>query len=142
MVETGLDDAAPATVRRDGVYSADAAAPCDLVTVPARHGLEAVDIMRLRTSVGPVLHDGGFDTLGFVVPAGTAEAWDVPGSACTRILGRGPGRGAAGCCWQASPPVSGTRWLVAPEEAAPVTDPQVLREALGEAVKTLEAADR
>ncbi|MER6984833.1 hypothetical protein ABT317_49840, partial [Streptomyces carpinensis] len=51
---------------------------CDLVTVPARQGLEAVDILRrgARDAVGPVLHDDGGDTLGFVVPAGTAAGWD------------------------------------------------------------------
>lgn len=64
---------------------------CDLVTVPARQGLEAVDILRRgsRESVGPVLHDDGGDTLGFLVPPGTADGWDVPGSTCTRSDGRG-----------------------------------------------------
>lgn len=64
---------------------------CDLVTVPARQGLEAVDILRRGSgeSVGPVLHDDGGDTLGFLVPPGTADGWDVPGSTCTRSDGRG-----------------------------------------------------
>ncbi|MEU0222527.1 hypothetical protein ABZ281_49340, partial [Streptomyces sp. NPDC006265] len=36
------------------------AAGCDVVTVPARQGLEAVDILRRGPgdAVGPVLHDG------------------------------------------------------------------------------------
>ncbi|CAM5446298.1 hypothetical protein SGRIM128S_06786 [Streptomyces griseomycini] len=81
---------------------------CDVVTVPARQGLEAVDILRRGAgdAVGPVLHDGGGDTLGFLVPPGTAAAWDVPGSTCTETDGRGlrpspePPRWSArtGCC--------------------------------------------
>ncbi|MEU1310697.1 hypothetical protein ABZ419_17645 [Streptomyces cinnamoneus] len=112
--------------------------PCDLVTVPARQGLEAVDILRLRDGVGPVLHDGDCDTLGFLVPAGTADGWDVPGSACTQTYGRGLRTGAF-----AEPPVTGTGWLVAPDAAyGAATDPVVLRAALGEAARTIEAVDR
>ncbi|KJY43532.1 hypothetical protein VR41_02810 [Streptomyces sp. NRRL B-1568] len=111
--------------------------PCDLVTVPARQGLEAVDILRLRDGVGPVLHDGGCDTLGFLVPPGTADAWDLPGSACTQTYGRGLRIGPA------EPPVNGTGWLVPPDAAfAVATDPAVLRAALGEAARTIEAVDR
>lgn len=111
--------------------------PCDLVTVPARQGLEAVDILRLRDGVGPVLHDGDCDTLGFLVPPGTADGWDLPGSACTQTYGRGLRTGAA------EPPVNGTGWLVAPDAAyASATDPAVLRAALGEAARTIEAVDR
>ncbi|MFF8843090.1 hypothetical protein ACF08N_10190 [Streptomyces sp. NPDC015127] len=109
------------------------AAPCDLVTVPARQGLEAVDILRRAAAapgVGPVLHDGACDTLGFLVPPGTADGWDVPGSACTQTAGRG-----------AVPPVRGSGWLLPPEGTEPVTDPAVLREALGEAARLIEAAD-
>ncbi|MQY13909.1 hypothetical protein SRB5_40660 [Streptomyces sp. RB5] len=126
MLDTGVDTSGPQLGRAP-------AEPCDLVTVPARHGLEAVDILRLRTAVGPVLHDGDFDTLGFLVPPGTAERWDVPGSACTQTCARAV---------PAVPPVAGTHWLVSPEQAPPVTDPVVLREALGEAKRTIEAADR
>jgi hypothetical protein len=109
---------------------------CDLVTVPARQGLEAVDILRRGATgdaVGPVLHDGG-DTLGFVVPAGTAARWDLPGSTCTRTDGRG-------LRLAPEPPVEGSDWLLPPEEADPATDPAVLRRALGEAARTIEAAD-
>lgn len=71
--------------------ASNAAHICDLVTVPARQGLEAVDILRRGAGdgVGPVLHDDGCDTLGFLVPPGTAAAWDVPGSTCTETNGRG-----------------------------------------------------
>ncbi|WP_374684152.1 hypothetical protein [Streptomyces sp. ODS05-4] len=113
--------------------------PCDLVTVPVRQGLEAVDILRRggAPAVGPVLHDGACATLGFLVPPGTAARWDVPGSACTDTSGRGlriPGPVAPEVL-----PDSG--WLLPPEDAGPVTDPVMLRAALGEAARLIEAAD-
>ncbi|CAO0830282.1 hypothetical protein ACTFBT_13690 [Streptomyces microflavus] len=110
---------------------------CDLVTVPARQGLEAVDILRRgrdHEAVGPVLHNGACDTLGFLVPPGTADAWDVPGSACTRTDGRG-------LRLPTTPPAAGSGWLLPPAEDAPVTDPAVLRAALDQAARLLEAAD-
>jgi hypothetical protein len=121
----------------------------DLVTVPARQGLEAVDIMRrgARPAVGPVLHDTPGHTLGFLVPPGTAEEWNVPGSACTTTFGRGlridpadlePGLSAP----PAPPPVDGTCWLLPPDSPGQVTDPATLRAALGEAARLIEAADR
>ncbi|MFG2973673.1 hypothetical protein ACGFYY_11785 [Streptomyces sp. NPDC048331] len=117
-----------------------AAPDLDLVTVPARQGLEAVDIIRRAASqaggVGPVLHDGSGDTLGFLVPSGTADAWDLPGSACTQTDGRGVRFGDA-----ASPTAGATGWLLPPEAVGPVTDPDVLRAALGEAARLIEAAD-
>ncbi|MEU3984095.1 hypothetical protein AB0F77_29135 [Streptomyces sp. NPDC026672] len=108
----------------------------DLVTVPTRQGLEAVDILRrgAAEAVGPVLHDGGDDTLGFLVPPGTAAAWDVPGSTCT-------GTGGRGLRLAPEPPVAGSDWLVPPGEADLATDPAVLRRALGEAARMIEAAD-
>ncbi|MDQ0748682.1 hypothetical protein QF034_002913 [Streptomyces africanus] len=111
-------------------------AECDVVTVPARQGLEAVDILRRGAgeAVGPVLHDDGGDTLGFLVPPGTAAAWDVPGSTCTRTDGRGP-------TLAPEPPVEGSDWLLPPGEADLATDPTVLRKALGEAARTIRAAD-
>lgn len=115
--------------------------PCDLVTVPARQGLEAVDILRRGgvPAVGPVLLDGSCDTLGFLVPPGTAAGWDVPGSACTQTSGRGL-RIPAGPD-APTDPVSGAGWLLPPGDTGPVTDPVVLREALGEAARMIEAAD-
>ncbi|MFI5524854.1 hypothetical protein [Streptomyces platensis] len=160
--ETGVSRGGKGSAGRAGggrgpaVAAATPAVPaqaCDLVTVPARQGLEAVDILRLRDGVGPVLHDGACDTLGFLVPAGTADGWDVPGSACTQTSGRGIALGAL--CEQGGPgehdgegapvepPVTGTGWLVPPEGAgAAATDPAVLRAALGEAARTIEAVDR
>ncbi|MFK0292405.1 hypothetical protein ACIQU6_18265 [Streptomyces sp. NPDC090442] len=126
-----------------GATVGSAARPCDLVTVPTRQGLEAVDILRLRDGVGPVLHDGACDTLGFLVPPGTADGWDVPGSACTQTSGRGVRFGGPDDGAVAEPPVKGTGWLVPPEGAyADATDPVVLRAALGEAARTIEAVDR
>ncbi|MER7479547.1 hypothetical protein ABTX60_18230 [Streptomyces sp. NPDC126510] len=112
------------------------AAGCDVVTVPARQGLEAVDILRRgpADAVGPVLHDDGGDTLGFLVPPGTAAAWDVPGSTCTGTDGRGPALAP-------EPPVEGSDWLLPPGETDLATDPAVLREALGEAARIIRAAD-
>ena len=77
MLDTGL-----------GVRTVAGGAPCDLVTVPARQGLEAVDILRAagRARPGPA-DDGAGDTLGFLVPPGTAACWDMPGSACTQTPG-------------------------------------------------------
>jgi hypothetical protein len=109
----------------------------DLVTVPVRQGLEAVDILRRGAGacVGPVLHDDDCDTLGFLVPPGTADAWDVPGSTCTQTDGRGMSFVTA------LPPVDGPGWLLPPGDAERATDPAVLRAALGEAARLLEAAD-
>ncbi|MCX4667051.1 hypothetical protein OG453_10300 [Streptomyces sp. NBC_01381] len=119
---------------------------CDLVTVPARQGLEAVDILRRGAGegdgVGPVLHDGSCDTLGFLVPPGTADGWDLPGSACTQTFGHGVSVYSAEPEPVPAPPVAGTGWLLPPSgEADPVTDPAVLRAALGLAARTIEAAD-
>ncbi|MEU2545407.1 hypothetical protein ABZ618_08195 [Streptomyces roseolus] len=121
-----------------------AAEPCDLVTVPARQGLEAVDILRRRgvPAVGPVLHDGACDTLGFLVPPGTAAAWDLPGSACTRTSGRGlrlPELPELPEPAGDAPRPAG--WLLPPGDTGPVTDPADLRRALGEAARLIEAAD-
>ncbi|MET9951437.1 hypothetical protein ABZ135_07785 [Streptomyces sp. NPDC006339] len=132
--------ASPATTASRAVVGE----PCDLVTVPARQGLEAVDILRRcgAPAVGPVLHDGDCDTLGFLVPPGTAAAWDMPGSACTRTDGRGlrlpelpelPGPDGA------TPRPAD--WLLPPGDAGQVTDPTMLREALGQAARLIEAAD-
>lgn len=112
------------------------AAGCAVVTVPARQGLEAVDILRRGTgeAVGPVLHDDGGGTLGFLVPPGTAAEWDVPGSTCTETDGRG-------LALPPEPPVRGSDWLLPPGETDLATDPAVLREALGKAARTIKAAD-
>lgn len=107
---------------------------CDLVTVPSRQGLEAVDILRLSTGVGPVLHDRTGVSLGFLVPPGTADGWDVPGSSCTRTEG-------GGLVLDGGPPVADSGWLVPPHTDTAVTDPAILRAALGQAARTIRLAD-
>ncbi|MFD4505973.1 hypothetical protein [Streptomyces sp. NPDC058457] len=130
------DPCTPPVASVTSLTSAADDAGCDLVTVPARQGLEAVDILRRGAgdAVGPVLHDDGGDTLGFVVPAGTAAGWNVPGSTCTETDGRG-------LRLSPEPPVEGSDWLLPPGEADLATDPAVLRRALGEAARLIEAAD-
>ncbi|TQK44760.1 hypothetical protein FBY35_6284 [Streptomyces sp. SLBN-118] len=130
------DHTPPPVEAAEPTGSAGSAEPCDLVTVPARQGLEAVDILRrgAAPAVGPVLHDGSCDTLGFLVPPGTADGWDMPGSACTQTSGRG-------LRIPEVPPVTGSGWLLPPDGTDPVTDPEMLREALGEAARLIEAAD-
>lgn len=128
----------PPTDTFDGAHGV----PCDLVTVPARQGLEAVDILRRGAGeappVGPVLLDDNCANLAFLVPPGTAAAWDLPGSACTETAGRG-------LRIPAEPPVPGGGWLLPPDSGTggvtDLTDPAVLREALGEAARLIEAAD-
>jgi hypothetical protein len=110
--------------------------PCDLVTAPVRAGLEAVDILRLRGGLGPVLRDRAGDTLGFLVPPGTAANWQLPGSASTETFG-------TDCAADGRPPVSGSAWLLPPAEAEhPAFRPDELRAALREAAHTLAALDR
>lgn len=99
----------------------------DVVTVPSRQGLEAMDLLRLTTGVGPVFHDRAADVLAFLVPPGTADGWDLPGSRCHRTDG--------------DPMACGSGWLVAPHTDMEVTDPAVLRAALGVAARTIELAD-
>ncbi|MET7538082.1 hypothetical protein ACWGDS_05685 [Streptomyces sp. NPDC055059] len=142
MLEASLSTARHRPTQDHSAPPRDSAS-CDVVTVPARQGLEAVDILRrgATEAVGPVLHDGECDTLGFLVPPGTADAWDVPGSACTHTPAssspeRGPGAGPV-----RPAPVEGGGWLLPPGEAELVTDPAVLRAALGEAARMIEAAD-
>jgi hypothetical protein len=98
--------------------------PCDMVTVPERQGLETVDILRLRGGCGPVLREDADSTLSFLVPVGAADAWHLPGRART----------------QAPPPESDGNWLYPPSPGRALTDPALLRAALGEAARTLAAS--
>ncbi|MEV7778788.1 hypothetical protein [Kitasatospora sp. NPDC088351] len=100
----------------------------DMVTVALRHGLEAVDILRLRRACGVVLQSRNGSTVSFFVPAGTSETWHLPGSSCT----------AGGLLLPATDP----RWVMPPTGAgcaARPTDAWVLRSALCEAACTLTA---
>ncbi|WP_371481408.1 hypothetical protein [Kitasatospora sp. NBC_00315] len=105
-----------------------AAACYDTVTVSMRHGLEAVDILRLRRACGAALQSATGTTVSFLVPAGTALGWHLPGSSCT-----------AGAVVL---PAADPRWVMPPagaEALARPTDPWVLRSALCEAACTLTA---
>ncbi|CAM5519720.1 hypothetical protein GCM10010222_61590 [Streptomyces tanashiensis] len=144
MSEIGSQSATRHASTPDTDGSRPTAGPWDLVTVPVRQGLEAVDILRRAAApaVGPVVHDGTCDTLGFLVPPGTAAAWDMPGSACTRTSGRGlrlPELPELPEPAGDAPRPAG--WLLPPGDTDRVTDPAVLREALGEAARLIEAAD-
>ncbi|GAA2800032.1 hypothetical protein RMN57_14785 [Kitasatospora sp. CM 4170] len=100
----------------------------DTVTVALRHGLEAVDILRLRRACGVVLQSRNGSTLSFFVPAGTSATWHLPGSSCT-----------AGALLL---PAADPRWVMPPAGAdcgARPTDAWVLRSALCEAACTLTA---
>ncbi|MDY0810353.1 hypothetical protein [Kitasatospora purpeofusca] len=104
------------------------AAAHDTVTVALRHGLEAVDILRLRRACGAVLQSRNGATVSFLVPAGTSATWHLPGSSC-----------AAG---SPLPPATDPRWVMPPAGAdctARPTDAWVLRSALCEAACTLAA---
>jgi hypothetical protein len=120
-----------AAIRRAASAAPEAGA-CELVTVPTRQGLEAVDLLRLRAGapdIGPVLHDSNGDSLCFLVPPGTAAGWDCPGSACVTTPAGSP-----------SPADPG--WLLPPRGGtAPVTDPAVLKAALGEAARMIALID-
>ncbi|WP_316529133.1 hypothetical protein [Kitasatospora brasiliensis] len=101
---------------------------CDTVTVALRHGLEAVDILRLRRACGAVLQSRNGSTVSFLVPAGTWETWHLPGSSCT-----------AGALL---PAANDSRWVIPPSGAGRTsrpTDAWVLRSALCEAACTLTA---
>ncbi|MFJ1707931.1 hypothetical protein [Kitasatospora sp. NPDC088346] len=101
----------------------------DLVTVSVRHGLETVDILRLRRACGAVLQTAGGSAIAFLVPAGTATGWHLPGSTCT-----------AGAVL---PAPTDPRWVMPPTGAGTSprpTDAWVLRSALCEAACTLTAA--
>ncbi|MFB7619778.1 hypothetical protein [Kitasatospora sp. NPDC056181] len=101
---------------------------CDTVTVALRHGLEAVDILRLRRACGAVLQSRSGSTVSFLVPAGTSETWHLPGSSCT-----------AGAL---IPPATDPRWVMPPagaDRCVRPTDAWVLRSALCEAACTLTA---
>ncbi|WP_052681658.1 hypothetical protein [Saccharothrix sp. ST-888] len=100
----------------------------DTVTVAVRHGLETVDILRLRRACGAVLQTAGGSAISFLVPAGTADLWHLPGSSCTT--------GAV-----LYPPTD-PRWVMppsGPDSVARPTDAWVLRSALCEAACTLTA---
>ncbi|MFE0461876.1 hypothetical protein ACFW1A_21775 [Kitasatospora sp. NPDC058965] len=131
MMVTGLPQPhAAAPTGRGAEATAGRARPqsWDTVTVPLRYGLETVDILRLRRACGSVQQGAAGASVDFLVPAGTAERWHLPGTSCS------PGA--------VQLPATDPHWLLPPAgpslEPVP-TDPWVLRSALCEAANTLAA---
>ncbi|AUG77340.1 hypothetical protein CFP65_2511 [Kitasatospora sp. MMS16-BH015] len=100
----------------------------DTVTVSVRHGLETVDILRLRRACGSVLQSAGGTAIAFLVPAGTVDRWHLPGSTCTAGA---PALSPTDPLWVMPP--------AGPGAAVRPTDAWVLRSALCEAACTLTA---
>jgi hypothetical protein len=98
----------------------------DALLVPGRLGLAALRLLDRLPGGGPVLFDPGDDTVGFLVPVGTAARWVGTGI-------RGAGDGA----WLPVPHPRrggrGLRWLVPPDGTGRLTDPGVLELVLHEA---------
>ncbi|MFD0277578.1 hypothetical protein ACFVHB_27225 [Kitasatospora sp. NPDC127111] len=101
----------------------------DVLSVPGRLGRPVVDILDAR-SCGPVLADFGGESVGFLVPVGTAARWVGTG---VRTAGEGtwivvphPGRRSRG-----------VRWLVPPDGSGRLNDPVLLELALHEAAARL-----
>ncbi len=144
---------------------------CDLVTVSVRHGLEAIDILRLRDACGAVVcaarHVGTGAGVGAGAGTGTGTgtegragagfpAAEEEGEHEEAVAFLVPIGTAEGWPAQAAPGSfcvpgfgrmlfggAGVRWLVPPsgEGRPPFTDPETLRQALTEAARTLAASD-
>ncbi|WP_329567992.1 hypothetical protein [Kitasatospora sp. NBC_01266] len=111
----------------------------DVLLVPGPLGRPALRLLtqsppfggwgRLATG-GPVLLDPGDDSIGFLVPVGTAARW----------VGTGVRAAGAGA-WVVVPHPTrrgpGPRWLVVPDGSGQLTDPVALELALHEAAAGL-----
>ncbi|MDH6122097.1 hypothetical protein [Kitasatospora sp. GAS204B] len=111
----------------------------DVLLVPGRLGRPALRLLleppvvpgrRRLLGAGPVLFDPGDDSLGFLVPVGTAARW----------VGTGVRAAGAGA-WVVVPHPArrgpGPSWLVAPDGSGRLTDPVPLELALHEAAAGL-----
>ncbi|AUY49647.1 hypothetical protein [Streptomyces sp. CB01881] len=101
----------------------------DVLSVPGRLGRPVLDILDAR-SRGPVLTDFGGESVGFLVPVGTAARWVGTGVSTagdgTWIVVPHPGRCSRG-----------VRWLVPPDGSGRLNDPVLLELALHEAAARL-----
>ncbi|MCC9307084.1 hypothetical protein LN042_08185 [Kitasatospora sp. RB6PN24] len=102
----------------------------DVLIVPGRLGRTSHRLLDGLPGAGPVLYDPGDDTVGFLVPIGTAARW----------IGTGV-RGAGDGSWVPVPhPRRGERglhWLVPPDGSGTLADPMVLELVLHEAAARL-----
>lgn len=113
----------------DRVYLWWANAGIALLNIGARWEVVKSDALGHRAAVdgtlrGPIMSDPVFGHIYFLVPIGTAGAWDVAGTECLSTS-----------CWLkvpapncTSPP--GTHWIQAPDGSGDLVDPAMLRLAL------------
>ena len=106
----------------------------DVLSVQGRLGRPALAVLaRTGRRPGPVLADFGDESVGFLVPAGTAA----------HLLGTGLGVAGEGT-WVVLPhparPGSSMRWLVAPDGSGLLNDPVALELALHDAAADLACA--
>ncbi|MEV4556383.1 hypothetical protein AB0K51_05215 [Kitasatospora sp. NPDC049285] len=101
----------------------------DVLHAPGRIGRPAAALLD-RLGCGPVLEDPAADTVGFLVPVGTAGRWIGSG-----IRSSGDGT------WIAVPhptrPTRGAHWLVPPHRTGRLVDPAALELALHDAAARL-----
>ncbi|MEV0537032.1 hypothetical protein [Kitasatospora sp. NPDC050463] len=101
----------------------------DVLSVPGRLGRPVLDILDSR-SCGPVLSDFTGESIGFLVPVGTAARWIGTGVRCagdgTWIVVPHPERRSRG-----------VRWLIPPDGSGRLNDPVLLELALHEAAARL-----
>ncbi len=120
----------------EGLAEVPAGRTFDVVRVLAQPGAEALARLRDRDShlLGPVLHCIPRDCLEFLVPVGTAEAWDLPRSRCV-------GLGRRLRCPMPGHRGAGRYWLLPPDGSGKLNDVAALRNALEGALLATENAE-
>ncbi|MEV7780490.1 hypothetical protein [Kitasatospora sp. NPDC088351] len=101
----------------------------DVLSVPGRLGRPALEILG-DGLCGPVLTDFGGESVGFLVPVGTAARWIGTGVRCA-------GDGTWIVVPHPRPRSRGARWLVPPDGSGRLNDPALLELALHEAAARL-----
>ncbi|MEU7295206.1 bifunctional DNA primase/polymerase [Streptomyces exfoliatus] len=107
----------------------------DVLLVPGRLGYPAFDVLTRQVDApGPVLADLSGTRTGFFVPPGTVAHWLGSGIRCagsgTSIVVPRPGKTAGGMLW-----------LVQPDGAGTLNEPDKLDDALHEAAARLAAGE-
>jgi hypothetical protein len=95
----------------------------DAVRVPRTIALEALG--RLRGDTGAVIEDSWTSVYYWLVPAGGASTWEMPGASRITVLGDTAHLVVPGPQSTAEP-----RWHIPPTLSRLLTDPEKLREAL------------